>query len=151
MPKPAAEAHFCLPPLGPAKQMPADVPTLLSMKNSLLIGRLAGIRIFLHWTFLLLLGFLVFAEVRRGSSAGAVLASVGFAWYAQNFGNYDASYGSIGAFIVLMLWLYIAGLAILFGSEINALIEHHSPDGKDKGEHAEGENGQRPSSVARAA
>lgn len=48
------------------------------MKNSLLIGRLAGIRIFLHWTFLLLLGFLVFAEVRRGSSSGAVLSSVGF-------------------------------------------------------------------------
>ena len=48
------------------------------MKNPLLIGRLAGIRIFLHWPFLLLLGFLVFAEVRRGSSSGAVLASVGF-------------------------------------------------------------------------
>ncbi|MBC8084846.1 MAG: hypothetical protein H7Z21_16735 [Hymenobacter sp.] len=48
------------------------------MKNSLLIGRLAGIRIFLHWTFLLLLGFVVFAEVRRSSSAGAVLAAVGF-------------------------------------------------------------------------
>jgi Zn-dependent protease/CBS domain-containing protein len=48
------------------------------MKNSLLIGRLAGIRIFLHWTFLLLLGFLVFGEVRRGSSYGAVLVSVGF-------------------------------------------------------------------------
>ena len=48
------------------------------MKNSLLIGRLAGIRIFLHWTFLLLLGFIVFAEVQRGSSTGTVLTSVGF-------------------------------------------------------------------------
>jgi Zn-dependent protease/predicted transcriptional regulator len=48
------------------------------MKNSLLIGRLAGIRIFLHWSFLLLLGFIVFAEVRRGSSSGAVLTAVGF-------------------------------------------------------------------------
>ncbi|AWM31715.1 site-2 protease family protein [Hymenobacter nivis] len=48
------------------------------MKNSLLIGRLAGIRIFLHWTFLLLLSFIVLAEVRRGSSTGTVLASAGF-------------------------------------------------------------------------
>ncbi len=38
-----------------------------------------------------------------------------------------------------MMWLYIAGIAILIGSEINALIEHHSPAGKDKGERAPGE------------
>ncbi len=53
-------------------------PHRFLMKNALLLGRLAGIRIFLHWTFLLLLGFLVFAQVRQGSSAGAVLVSVGF-------------------------------------------------------------------------
>lgn len=78
MPKPAAEADFCLLWGRSDKCRPADGPTLLFMKNSLLIGRLAGIRIFRHWTFLLLLSFLVFAEVRRGSSSGAVLASVGF-------------------------------------------------------------------------
>lgn len=83
-----------------------------------------------------------FVFITVGSCVGVtllVLASVGFAWYAQNFGNYSATYGSIGAVIVLMLWLYIAGLAILIGSEINALIEHHSPEGKEKGEHAPGE------------
>lgn len=71
--------------------------------------------------------------------AALALASLGFAWYVQNFGNYSATYGSIGAVIVLMLWLYIAGLTILLGSEVNALIEHHSPAGKRKGEHVEGE------------
>ncbi len=80
MPKVAAGVDFCLRPFGASRmgRSPTSAGLLLLMKNSLLIGRLAGIRIFLHWTFLLLLGFLVFAEVRRGSSAGAVLTSVGF-------------------------------------------------------------------------
>jgi membrane protein len=84
-----------------------------------------------------------FKFVTVGSVIGAVLligASLGFAWYTQNFGNYDATYGSIGAVIVLMLWLYIAGLTILIGSEINALIEHHAPEGKEKGERTAGES-----------
>ena len=68
-----------------------------------------------------------------------VVASIGFAWYTQNFGHYSATYGSIGAVIVLMLWLYLVGLVILGGSEVNALIEHHAAEGKDKGEHAPGD------------
>jgi membrane protein len=83
-----------------------------------------------------------FAFITTGSVFGAavlMVASVGFAWYAKNFGNYSATYGSIGAVVILMLWLYIAGLVILLGSEINALIEHHAPEGKEKGEHAPGE------------
>ncbi len=83
-----------------------------------------------------------FRYITPGAVLGVVLlsvASIGFGWYAQNFGNYDATYGSIGAVIVLMLWLYIAGIAILLGSEINALVEHHAAEGKLKGEHAPGE------------
>ena len=79
------------------------------------------------------------------------LASLGFAWYAQNFGDYDATYGSIGAVIILMLWLYIAGLSILFGSQINALIEHHAAGGKDKGEQVPGQKQQDPAVAQRAA
>lgn len=52
----------------------------------------------------------------------------------SNFGSYDKSYGSIGAVIVLMLWMYVTGLVMLVGSEINSLYEHYSADGKDKGE-----------------
>lgn len=62
-----------------------------------------------------------------------VAASLGFKAYVDHFGNYAATYGSIGAVIVLMLWLYITGFVILVGSEINALIEHYSPEGKPKG------------------
>lgn len=93
-----------------------------------------------------------FVYITPGSVIGVtvlVAASLGFAWYAQNFGNYDATYGSIGAMIVLMLWLYIAGLSILFGSEVNALIEHHAPEGKLKGEHVAGERQRDPAARAR--
>lgn len=94
-----------------------------------------------------------FVFITPGSVIGVtvlMLASLGFSWYAQNFGDYDATYGSIGAVIVLMLWLYIAGLVILLGSEINALVEHHSAEGKEKGEHTEGEK-ERDPKIARQA
>jgi membrane protein len=52
-----------------------------------------------------------------------ILASVGFSVYVSNFGSYGETYGSIGAVIVLMLWLVITAFAILLGAEINAEIE----------------------------
>lgn len=77
----------------------------------------------------------------RFATPGSVLAvvltlaaSFAFKLYVENFGNYNATYGSIGAVIVLMLWLNILGLVTLLGSEVNALLEHYSPEGKMKGE-----------------
>lgn len=48
------------------------------MGHSLLIGRVAGVRLFIHWTFLLLLGFIVASQALHGSGAGAIMATVGF-------------------------------------------------------------------------
>ena len=48
------------------------------MGRSFQIGRIAGIKILIHWTFLLLLGFIVFAEVRKGSDTMAIVANIGF-------------------------------------------------------------------------
>lgn len=69
-----------------------------------------------------------FRFLTPGSLVGAallVVASLGFSYYAGRFADYDATYGSIGAVIVLMLWLYIAGLVILVGSVINVLLTRY--------------------------
>ncbi len=78
-----------------------------------------------------------FRFISPGSVFGGVAlvaASLVFRFYVSHFGHYTATYGSLGAVIILMLWLYMAGWVILLGSEINALVEHYSPSGKSKGE-----------------
>ncbi len=62
------------------------------------------------------------------------LVSLGFSYYVNNFGSYDKTYGSIGAIIVLLTWMYVSGLVILVGGVINAQIEHANPAGKSPGE-----------------
>lgn len=94
-----------------------------------------------------------FVYITPGSVLGTlllVLASLAFTAYVSNFGHYDATYGGIGAVIVLMLWLYITGLVLLLGSEINALIEHHAAGGKVKGEKVRGEQARDPVVAERA-
>ena len=59
-----------------------------------------------------------------------LLVSLGFKAYLGYFGNYNETYGAIGAVIVLLTWLYLSSLAILFGAELNSEIEHASPYGK---------------------
>lgn len=63
-----------------------------------------------------------------------LLASVGFDYYVRTFANYNKTYGSLGTIVVLLLYFYLTAAVMLFGAEINAVIEHHSPDGKDPGE-----------------
>ena len=66
-------------------------------------------------------------------SWGAVIAAVlwaissaGFSWYASEFGDFNKTYGSMGAIIVLMMWFYISSFVILLGGEINAELEHQT-------------------------
>jgi membrane protein len=63
-------------------------------------------------------------------STGAIIAAVLFAgasalfaWYANSFGNFNKTYGSFGAIIVLMMWFYISSFVILLGGEINAELD----------------------------
>lgn len=63
-----------------------------------------------------------------------IAASLGFGYYVQNFADYSATYGSIGAIIVLLMYFYLSAAVLLFGAELNAVIEHQDPSGKDPGE-----------------
>jgi len=63
-----------------------------------------------------------------------LLVSLGFSYYVNNFGSYDQTYGSIGAIIILLTWMYVSGFVILVGGEINSIIEHASAGGKEPGE-----------------
>ena len=49
--------------------------------------------------------------------------SLGFRLYLRYFNTYNAVYGSLGAVIILMLWFYLTGAAILVGGEVNSEIE----------------------------
>ena len=52
-----------------------------------------------------------------------VMASLGFNFYVSNFGSYDATYGSLGAVIVLLVWMWIGNLALLAGAALNVELE----------------------------
>jgi membrane protein len=79
-----------------------------------------------------------------------LVASLAFRFYVINFGSYDETYGALGAIILLMLWFYLTGLAIIFGAEANAEIEHASPWGKSPGEKAPGTKRKIGAAAARA-
>jgi len=55
-----------------------------------------------------------------------IAASVLFSWYAANFGTFNKTYGSLGAVIGLMTWLWISAIVILLGAEIDAAMEHQA-------------------------
>jgi hypothetical protein len=62
-----------------------------------------------------------------------------FRFYVVNFGSYNETYGTIGGIMVLLLWLYISGLCVIIGAEMNAEIEHASAHGKAAGEKTPGQ------------
>lgn len=66
-------------------------------------------------------------------SIGALLATllwlaatVGFGFYAARFGDYDATYGSLGAVVVLLMWLFLSSYAVLLGGLVNAESERQT-------------------------
>lgn len=74
-----------------------------------------------------------------------LLVSLVFRLYLQFFDSYSKTYGSLGAVIILMLWLYFTGAAVLVGGEVNSEIENAAakqgaPEAKEKGEKAPNES-----------
>jgi len=65
-----------------------------------------------------------------GSALAAALwivASILFSWYAANFGSYNRTYGSLGAVVGFMTWIWISCMVILAGAELDAVLERLDP------------------------
>jgi membrane protein len=64
-----------------------------------------------------------------GSVAAALMwlvASILFSLYISHFGDYNATYGSLGAAVILLLWFYVGAYAVLLGGELNSEMEHQT-------------------------
>ncbi|MEO8813223.1 MAG: YihY/virulence factor BrkB family protein [Caulobacteraceae bacterium] len=64
-----------------------------------------------------------------GGAASALfwmLGSLGFSWYINNFTHFGVTYGSLGAMIGFMLWIWFSMMVVLVGAELNAEIEHQT-------------------------
>jgi membrane protein len=80
-----------------------------------------------------------------GSAAAAVgwlITSVLFSWYISHFGADNATYGSLGAAVGMMMWMWISAIVLLLGGQLNAEIEHQTAKDSTVGsEKALGERG----------
>jgi membrane protein len=75
--------------------------------------------------------------VTPGSVLAAVTwlsASLLFSWYAENFGSYNKTYGSLGAAIGFMTWLWLSTIVILVGGKLNAEMEHQTAKDTTEGD-----------------
>jgi membrane protein len=66
-------------------------------------------------------------------SIGSVFAAIAWlissallSWYLASFADYNATYGSLGAGIGMMMWMWISSIVILFGAQLNSEIEHQT-------------------------
>jgi membrane protein len=53
-------------------------------------------------------------------------ASILFSFYIENFANYNATYGTLGALIGMMVWVWISVIILIVGAELNAELEHQT-------------------------
>jgi len=76
--------------------------------------------------------------VTPGGLVAAVLwiaVSMLFSWYVSNFGSYNETYGSLGAVIGFMTWIWLSSIVVLLGAEINAEMEHQTVKDTTEGVH----------------
>jgi membrane protein len=86
-----------------------------------------------------------FKFITPGSVVGVLLwllASWAFSLYVSHFGSYEVTYGALGGVVVLLVWMWISAQVLLLGAEINAIIEHKSPEGKRVGARSMSDTGE---------
>jgi membrane protein len=74
--------------------------------------------------------------VTWGSALAAAVwigGSLLFSWYVANFGAYNATYGSLGAVIGFLIWMWLSTIVVLVGAEINAETEHQTAEDSTEG------------------
>jgi membrane protein len=74
--------------------------------------------------------------ITPGSALGMltlILASLGFRLYLDYGSSYSETYGALAGVVITLLWFYIAALALLLGAEVNSVIEHTAPHGRERG------------------
>lgn len=92
--------------------------------------------------------------ITPGSAAATIVwlaATAGFGLYVSNFGDYNATYGSLGAVIVFLTWLYLTAYVVLLGAELNAIIEIEVARGKAREKAAEAKPADIPATAAATA
>ena len=63
---------------------------------------------------------------KRFAAIAWLVSSALLSWYLASFAHYDATYGSLGAGIGMMMWMWISSIVILFGAQLNSEIEHQT-------------------------
>jgi membrane protein len=74
--------------------------------------------------------------ITPGSVTAAVIWWIGsalFSWYVANWGDYSATYGSLGTIVGVMMWIYLSMWIVLVGAELNAEIEHQTAQDTTRG------------------
>ncbi|MGA9883729.1 MAG: YihY/virulence factor BrkB family protein [Candidatus Acidiferrales bacterium] len=74
---------------------------------------------------------LKFRFISPGNVVAAILialASMGLRFYVSKFSNYSDTYGNLASMIILMLWMYMAGIALLVGGEVDAILHPHKSE-----------------------
>ena len=61
------------------------------------------------------------------AALGWVVVSALFSWYVGNFGHYDRTYGSLGAVVGFLTWVWLSTMVLLYGAELNAAAEARRP------------------------
>ena len=120
----------------------AIVPTLLG--NLGLGPMIQGLVAWSRWPLLFVVAMVSLAIIYRYApsrdqprwqwvSGGAVIAallwvvgSIAFSIYVRNFGSYNETYGSLGAVIILLMWLWLSAFIVLLGAELNSEMEHQT-------------------------
>jgi membrane protein len=138
--------------------MIAVIPAIVDFLPIPEVGK--GLLVWLRWPALLALGMTIIALIYRfapsrrkakwrwvswGAGTATVLwlvASALFSFYVSNFGNFNETYGSLGAVIILMMWLYLTSFLVLMGAELDAELELQTQRDTTTGEEKEmGERG----------